>query len=292
MGRLLAAASVFVAVAIAGPATAADQTITITTAGFVPRDVTITAGESVTWTNADTRAHQVTVDRTPCSVTVQPASSATCTLRTPGRFTYRDSISRGNAWRGTITVRRAVSVTIAASPRTVVYRRATTLSGSVSSSREGERVTVQQQVCGSSTVAPVATVVTTTGGAWTLVVRPLKHTTYQARWSSAPPSTAAVRVRPRLTLRKLTRGRLALRVASAESFAGRTTVLQRFHVGLRRWVRVRYVVLAAMGGTAPTVVSGRNVRVNVRVGTRLRFVIGQRQVGSCYLPGTSNVVRR
>ena len=47
-----------------------------------------------------------------------------------------------------------------------------------------------------------------------------------------------------------------------------------------------------IGGTAPTVISGANVRANLRVGTRVRAVIGAAQVAPCYAAATSNVVRR
>jgi hypothetical protein len=40
------------------------------------------------------------------------------------------------------------------------------------------------------------------------------------------------------------------------------------------------------------VISGANVRASLRVGTRVRAVIGTAQVAPCYAAGTSNVVRR
>jgi len=284
---LLGLVAALVAVA---PAATADRPIVISAAGFTPRNVTINVGDTVTWSNTDTRAHQVVVDRV-CSITVQPAATGTCTFRATGRFDYREPSQNRNVWRGTITVRAGtLGVTIAASPRLVTYLGATTLSGAVSTAQPNERVSVRAQACGGTSFAALATVTTTTGGAWTLSARPQRTTVYEAQWRSVSARTT-VTVRPRVTIRKLTRGRFAVRVSAAQAFGGKIAVLQR-RTSTGSWVRVRYVTLRVMGGTAPTVISGANVRANIRVGTRVRAVIGSAQVAPCYVAGTSNVVRR
>ena len=278
------------ALVVVAPAATADRPIVISAAGFTPRNVTINVGDTVTWSNTDTRAHQVVVDRV-CSITVQPAATGTCTFRATGRFDYREPSQTRNVWRGTITVRAAqAGLTIAASPRLVTYLGATTLSGAVSTAQPNERVSVRAQPCGSTSFAALATVTTTTGGAWTLSARPQRTTVYEAQ-SRGVTARTTVTVRPRVSLRKLTRGRFAVRVSAAQGFGGKIAVLQR-RTSTGSWVRVRYVTLRVMGGTAPTVISGANVRANLRVGTRVRAVIGSAQVAPCYVAGTSNVVRR
>ena len=278
------------ALVVVAPAATADRPIVISAAGFTPRNVTINVGDTVTWSNTDTRAHQVVVDRV-CSITVQPAATGTCTFRATGRFDYREPSQTRNVWRGTITVRAATAgLTIAASPRLVTYLGATTLSGAVSTAQPNERVSVRAQPCGSTSFAALATVTTTTGGAWTLSARPQRTTVYEAQ-SRGVTARTTVTVRPRVSLRKLTRGRFAVRVSAAQAFGGKIAVLQR-RTSTGSWVRVRYVTLRVLGGTAPTVISGANVRANLRVGTRVRAVIGPAQVAPCYVVGTSNVVRR
>ncbi len=290
MRRLIVLLGLAAALVVIAPAASADQPIVISAAGFTPRNVTINVGDTVTWSNTDTRAHQVVVDRV-CSITIQPASTGTCTFRTAGRFDYREPTQNKNPWRGTITVRAAaLGVTIAASPRIVTYLGATTLSGAVSTAQPNERVSVRAQPCGTTSFASVATVTTATDGAWTLTARPQKTTVYEAQWRGAT-ARATVTVRPRVTLRKLTRGRFAVRVSAAQAFGGKVAVLQR-RTSTGSWVRVRYVTLRVLGGTAPTVISGANVRANIRVGTRVRAVIGAAQVAPCYAAGTSNIVRR
>jgi plastocyanin len=279
------------ALVVIAPAATADRPIVISAAGFTPRNVTVNAGDTVTWSNTDTRAHQVVVDRV-CAITVQPASTGTCTFRTIGRFAYREPTQTKNAWRGTITVRAStLAVTIAARPKVVTYLGATTLSGGISTAQANERVAVRAQACGSTSFAAVATVTTTTGGAWMLTARPQKTTVYEAQLRGVT-STTTVTVRARVTLRKLTRSRFAVRVSAAQAFGGKIAVLQRYRASTRSWVRVRYVTLRVLGGTAPTVISGANVRANLRVGTRVRAVIGSAQVAPCYAAATSNVVRR
>jgi plastocyanin len=291
MRRLMVLLGFVAALVAIAPAATADRPIVISAAGFTPRNLTVNAGDTVTWSNTDSRAHQVVVDRV-CAITVQPASTGTCTFRTTGRFSYREPTQTRNAWRGTITVRAgALGVTIAASPKVVTYLGATTLSGAVSTAQPNERVSVRAQPCGSTSFASVATVTTTSGGAWTLTARPQKTTVYEAQLRGVT-ATTTVTARPRVTVRKLTRGRFAVRVSAAQAFGGKIAVLQRYRSSTASWVRVRYVTLRVLGGTAPTVISGANVRANVRVGTRVRAVIGAAQVAPCYAAGTSNVVRR
>ena len=277
----------------AASGTAAERVITITPTGFVPRDVTINVGDVVTWRNTDTRAHQVVVERTTCNLTIQPGTSGSCPFRTEGRFTYREPAQRGNAWRGTITVRAApASVSLTARPQTVTYGAASTLSGAVSTAQPNERLTVTARACGATSFTNVGTVSTTTGGAWSLVVKPLNTTVYQVRWRNVASAQVTVKVRPRVTLRKLTRGRLVVRVAAAQSFGGKVAVLQRYVPATQRWVRVRFVVLRVISTGSPTIVSGATTRTRVKAGTRLRVVLGQAQVGACYVAGVSNTVRR
>jgi plastocyanin len=291
MKRFFFVAAVAAGLLSTASGTAAERLMTITATGFVPRNATVDVGDVVTWRNADTRAHQVVVART-CNITVQPGATGSCTFRNAGRFSYREPAFRGTAWRGTITVRAlAGSLTIAARPTTVTYGGAATLTGAVSSAQASERVGVTAGACGSTALANVATVSTAAGGTWTLAVRPLQRTVYQARWRNVSSAQATVNVRPRVTVRKLTRSRFLVRVAAAQSFGGKVVSLQRYVPSARRWVRVRFVVLRTISAGNPTIVSGATARAGVRAGTRVRAVLGQGQVGACYVASISNTVR-
>lgn len=293
MRKLLFVAASVAALVVASSAATATVAVSITRAGFVPNDVSIRAGDTVTWTNNDTQVHQVVSQAREDAFASPPLQSGQTfvhTFRTAGRFTITDPLNRNR--RMTVRVAPApASVTISARPQSVVYGGAVTLSGAISSQQQNQRVSVLAQPCGQASFAKVADVTTTAGGAWTLAAQPVVNTVYQAQWRNVT-SAVTVRVRPRIVLRRLASRRFRVRVLAAQSLAGRAVAFQRYRAATRTWVRVRTVFLRPGGtATAPTVVSAATFRARVRRNLRVRVVMGQAQVGPCYLPGRSNVVR-
>ena len=293
MRKLLLLTAGALTLAVAPSASTATVTVSITRAGFVPNEVSIRAGDTVVWTNNDTQPHQVVSQAREdafASPPLLPGQSFTHTFRSAGRFTITDPLNRNR--RMTVRVAAApASLTIAARPQALIYGGATTLSGAISSQQENQRVSVFAQPCGQATFTRVADVTTTSGGAWTLAAKPTARTVYRAQWRNVT-SAITVNVRPRMALRRIAAGRFRVRVLAAQSLAGRAVVFQRFRAATRTWVRVRIVFLRPGGtATAPTVVSAATFRARVRRGLRVRAVMGQAQVGACYLPGRSNVVR-
>lgn len=270
-------------------APAATRNVTITRAGFVPESVTIAAGDTVTWTNADTTVHQVAFDRAPCNLTIAPGQSGSCTFRAGGSFNYRDPTQRGG-FRGTITVTGARrSVTLQGSRTSVTFGGSATLSGVVSDQQAGENVAVFAQECGNATFTRVNAATTAAGGNWSLAVKPTINTVYQARWRTAESQTFTVKVRPRITLRRVG-SRYTVRLTAGRSFAGKLVSFQRRALG--RWVTIRRVRLTATSTpVAGTVVTSRTFRARVRSGLRLRVFLPQAQAGACYLAAPSNAVR-
>jgi plastocyanin len=294
MTKMLAFAAALVALAVAAPAQAATVPVTITRAGFVPNPVDIKVGDTVLWTNADTQDHQVVGTQSPeqfASPVLKPSETFAHTFREAGRFRYEDPLVRRPRLRGTVRVEApAASLTLAASPRTATYGRATTLSGRLSTGASGEKVSLFAQACG-TTFVHVAETETTAGGAFTFGHRPTNNTAYQARWKSTSGATMTVSVRPRVSLAKIGPRKFRVRVFAASSFADKLAVVQRFDRTRRVWVRVRLVTLRAAGtGTQPTVVSGVTFRARVSARTRVRILLRQAQVGSCYVASRSNVV--
>jgi plastocyanin len=291
MRRLFIAVTAVLALIALGSATAADQTVAITRAGFVPADVTIAVGDTVTWRNGDTVVHQVVFDRTPCNLTIQPGASASCTFRAGGRFNYRDP-SQAGSFRGTVRVTGArASVTLSASRRTATFAAPVTLSGVVSNQQANEAVVVQGQECGKPAFTRVGAATTTTGGNWTFVVKPTINTVYQVRWRTSTSSTVTVKVRPRIRLSRVG-SRFNVRVTAAQSFTGKTILFQRFRPVVRRWATLKRVRLGASTTPSPgTVVTPARFRARVRVGWRLRVFLPQTQAGACYLAAPSNTLR-
>jgi plastocyanin len=291
MRRLFIAVAAVLALTALGSATAADRAVTITRTGFVPADVTIAVGDSVTWRNTDTAVHQVVFTGTACNLTIQPGASRSCTFREGGRFNYRDPSQQGS-FRGTVTVTGPrTSVTISAARRTTTFAVPVTLSGVISSQQANESVTVQGQECGKTAFTRVGAATTTSGGNWTLAVKPTINTTYQARWRTADSSTVIVKVRPRIRLTRVG-SRFKARVIAAQSFTGKTILFQRYRTAVRRWVTLKRVTLgASTTPTAGTFVTPANFRARIRRGWRLRVLLPQAQAGTCYLAAPSNTLR-
>jgi plastocyanin len=296
MKRLLAATAALAGLVAAAPLPAATVTVTITRLGFVPSSVTIKTGDAVTFRNTDTAVHQVVFTKTtgvtctPSPVVIQPTQTASCTFATAGSYGYRDQTDK--KLKGTVVVQAApASLSIAANPLVRVYAGKTTLSGTLSTGQANQRITVEAQLCGAAAATPVADVTTTTGGAWSYVAQPVKATTYSARWKNVASAAVVVKVRPRLRLGKVAPHRYSVRLFASDSMSGKVAFFQRYNASLRRWVTVKRVVLAAgPSAVAPTVVSAATFTARIKARLRVRAVITQAQVGSCYLPGFSNVI--
>jgi plastocyanin len=300
MRRFLITAAALWALVFVGAAGAKTVTVSITTNGYVPNAVTIAVGDTVRFTNNDTVVHQVTFKSTagvtcaPNPLVIQPAQSGTCTFASPGTFTYSDPNVKGNTFRGTVTVTGqapAETLTLTAKPRTLVYGGKVTLTGVLSNQKVGENVEVLATGCGQTAATKMTTVQTTTGGAYTAIVAPLTNTSYTVKVKNTSSQAVTVKVRPRLRLGKVALHRYSLRVLAAQSFAGKYGTFQRYNGALGRWANVKRVLLRANStGIAPTVITSVSFRATVPSRSKVRVILSQLQVGSCYLPGRSNAI--
>lgn len=300
MRKFLITAVAVISLVIVGAAGAKTVTVSITKNGYVPNAVTIAVGDTVQFTNSDTVAHQVVfktttgVTCTPNPLILQPTQTGTCTFASPGSFTYSDPNVKGNTFRGTVTVTGQVPaemLTLSAKPQAVVFGGKVTLTGTLSSQKVGENVDVLATACGQTAATKVTTVQTTTGGAYTAVVQPLKNTVYTVKVKNTSSPAVTVKVRPRLRLGKVAPHRYSLRVFAAQSFAGKYGTFQRYNATLARWVNVKRVLLRPNStGIAPTVITSVSFRSTISARLKVRVVLPQLQVGSCYLPGRSNVI--
>ena len=299
---LLTVASLAAAGAVADTARSAataTQTVKITAAGYVPASVSITAGDAVTFTNSDTVAHTVTFKSTTgmhCNHVVPlvlPAGqSASCTFSTPGKFTFTDPVNKGKKFRGTVNVAQKLTSSLTATPTAVVYGRKLTLAGKLASQQAGQSLQVLAQQCGASNSTKIGNVTTTTGGAFSFPAQPLKQTAYTVKLNNLTSSAVTGKVKPRLQLNRVARHRFVVHVFAAQSFAGKYATFQRYVRTTKRWRTVKRVLLQANStGVAPTVITSANFRSSIRARLRVRMVLGQAQVGSCYLAGRSNTIR-
>jgi plastocyanin len=291
MGMRFAAALVL-ALAALPSASAADRAVTIASTGFVPKDVTVAAGDSVTWRNTDTRLHQVNFDKAPCNLMIAAGASGSCTFRAGGKFNYRDASMPGGSFRGSVTVTGPkTSVTLAASRRVTPFSAPVTLSGVVSNQQTGESVAVSAQECGKTAFTRLGSATTTAGGNWTFTVKPGLNTVYRARWRTTDSPTATVKVTPKIRLTRL-RSRFTVRISATHGFIGKVVFFQRYRVAVRRWVTLKRVTLGSVKPpVAGTVVTSASFRSGVRRGWRLRVLLPQPQAGTCYVSVASNTLR-
>jgi plastocyanin len=287
MGKMLMATAVALAVLVGGSAALAKtEGIEITKNGFNDNTVAIVSGDSVTWKNMDTADHQVVVDKTSCTLSLEPGQSSSCTFSTPGTFTFADPAMKGNGFAGTLTVgQNTRSVSLSSTRSVGILGDATTLSGTVSSKQAGENVTIIAQANGQPMTSTQVT--TTTGGNWSLQVQPQLNTTYQAQYEGATSTAATVNVRPRITLEKVGRARYLAVVVAARSMAGKTVNLTRWTRGAG-WVTIGQQQLQSIARTNTTVVTTFSASVNL--GTKLRIFMPAAQTTPDYLDGHSNFV--
>lgn len=111
------AAAGLLALALAGPASASGGDVTIASFAFTPASVTVSVGDSVTWTNNDGATHTATGSGFDTGQ-IAPGASKSVTMTTAGTFTYHCAIHP--SMTGTVVVAAA-----AASPTPKATARAT-----------------------------------------------------------------------------------------------------------------------------------------------------------------------
>jgi plastocyanin len=282
MRRLILVAVAVAALVGAVGGSAATTTVTITKAGFVPADVSVRVGDTVTWTNTDNVVHQVVFDKVACNLTIQPAASGSCTFTTAGSFNYRDPSQRGS-FRGTVDVLAPSALTtMAASRTTVVYGQTVTFNGQLTSKRSGETVELWAQQFGQNTFLKVTQVTSTDNGNWAVTTKPTIKTVYQVRVRNATSQSVTINVKPKVTLGYGSVTRLfTVRVLATPSFAGKVVTFQR-RSSLGQWVSVKKLTLNST--------STARFRASLPKGrTAVRAILPAAQTLPGYLAGVSPV---
>src|SRR6266498_3891253 len=155
-----------------------------------------------------------------------------------------------------------------------------------------ETVTLVQLPAGQTTKQVVATLQTTTGGAFSFSVTPQINTTYQAQWKNLSESSVIVQVAPLIKLPYVSRtGYFHFYVTAGRSFAGHFVFLQRLTLS-RQWVNIRQLALGSKSGR---IMSLAFVRASIPRGRwSVRIFMPASEVGDGYLEtasGTQPVVK-
>jgi hypothetical protein len=175
----------------------------------------------------------------------------------------------------------------------VKYGSPVTLSGAVSTKKAGVTVTLVQLPFGQTTKEVVATLQTTTGGAFSYTVTPQVNTTYQVQWPGKSESSVTVQVQPAIKLPFVSKsGYFHFYVTAGTSFAGKTVYLQRYTLA-KTWVNIRTLTLGQKSGRLISVKSVK--RIVPRGRWSIRVFMPATEMGGGYLDawsGTQPVVRR
>ena len=291
MRRVLMLAALIGALAVAGSATSATTTVvSITAKAFVPKNVSITAGDTVKWINNDTKNQQVKCNK--CSFTspvLATAGTYSYTFTKAGKFAITDPLN--GKLKGTVTVKApAATIALAAKPGTVKYGSPTTLSGTYSTKQANQNVVLLGKVCGAKAFTKITTAKTGTGGTFSQSEMPTLHTIYQAKIGTATSPSVTVKVQPTIQLTKVGRHKFRVNVSAANSLVGKTVLFQRRKAS-GRWITVKKVTLKAATTSGKTTISSKTFKSNVHRGRRVRITMTLRQTAPCYAAGRSNVIR-
>lgn len=277
-------------------AMAAPQSVTITASGFVPRDVTVQVGESVTFTNTDSVAHQVEFKGAgvtcPASPFVlQAGQSGACTFAVAGNLSYSDPNTRGSTYRGTVMVTAppgvGAAITLAASRPLVVYGQRVSLTGKANPAKGSVTVDLWARPYPEPAFAKVATTTTEGDGSYAFALPPQLRTEYRTQFvdgaakAESPVVTVLVRPKVALSVRSVSGGKAKLRtgVVSTVSYAGKPVLVQRRN-SQGGWTTIRTVKLGQFSSSTFT--------VRVPSGTsRWRVYLQASQAGGGYEPGFS-----
>jgi plastocyanin len=254
--------------------------------GFHPATLAVKVGDSVRWTNNSDKKHQIVSNGGAFSSPVlTPGTGWTFTFKAPGHYRYHDGLRP--ALKGVVNVQGpAPSVSISASTSLVTYGSDVTLSGTISTQKEGQDVVLLGKSYPDSSFSELETVMTIAGGDWSFTATPTILTTYAARFKGSTSQPVTVSVRPKITFR-YARGFLSTRVTAGTSFAGHFVFLQR-HTRFGQWINVRRLKLGLQ--------SGRVFRPPHRRGLSIyRIFLTTNQAGPGYVSnhsGTQRVRRR
>ena len=274
MRKLIGALTAVAALAVASPAGAAPKAVNIFSSGFSPKAVTITQGDTVTWTNRDTANHQILASRGEfVSPILHSGARYSFTFNAAGSYSYKDELFP--TLTGSITVKGLPpSVTLGASTPIIVSGAKIVVSGIVSNHMAGESVAIYYRPYPQPNLIQRATILTSDGGAFSYIVAPQVLTTYEAAWKGAFSIPATVQVRPNLSLGR--NNGWIVHASAARSFAGRSVQIQRLNAATGQWVTLRKVMLGARSSARVVLTLPKGIN-------RLRVTMSVNQAGAGYL---------
>src|SRR6266536_1735419 len=280
---LRAVAALAVGATPAMPASTATATVQIKLVSYAPTTEKIKTGDTVKWVNTDTQNHQVVSNNGSfVSPILGPGKTYSHRFTAAGTYRYHDGLNP--SVKGAVSVTGPPpAVTAGVSLPIIVYGQSVSLSGTVSNGSANEKVTIYQQPYPQTSFAELTTVLTTTNGAWNVVLSPSPKilTQYQAKWNGRTSATVGVQVRPRIRLSNRN-GRFTTIVQSATSHARHGVLAQRLS-RFGQWVTLKKVRLGSKSSAV--------FRLTLPKGkSRIRIAMSVNQAGGGYLGGYSPTI--
>jgi plastocyanin len=238
---LLVPLALVAALVVAVGASADTKTVQITKSGFTPAGSSIQLGDTVTWRNTDTAAHQVVADDgTFASPVLKSGETYSFTFQKTGKTAYHDEFAKTR--KGSVTVTGSpASVTLNASSTTINYGDNVALNGQTSGQITNEPVTLTSQPYGKGTQS-VSTTTTAASGAFGFDVTPSIQTAYQAHWRTGNSPNVTVNVAPRVGFGRVGT-RYNVKVTSDLAYGGRYVMVQRKDAFGGNWTNAKRVFL-------------------------------------------------
>jgi hypothetical protein len=231
-----------------------------------------------------------------CTAVSGATSQSYGVLRTDVGHTLRVDVTATNQYGATTSESKAtpvikvaptppapVTTTITATKQETTCCQSLTLSGTVSTAKAGEQITILGQQQDEIVPDVIGTVTTDSSGNWSLTVHPLIQTQYIAQTSTSKTTPLLVKVHPRLGL-GVSGNNFSAKITGRDSFAGAVALFQVQSPG-GSWRTVQLVVTNLQ--------SVARFHVNLKRGKtyNVRIYLPQRQAGAGYLDGTSHMRR-
>jgi plastocyanin len=260
---------------------ATTKTVKITSSGFSPRIVGITADDSIVFRNSDTRNHQIVSTRGAfASPVIAPGKSFTFVFSEAGTYDYRDALNP--KLTGTIKVAGLPpALTFGVSAPQISYGATVTLSGQINSKKADEQVTLTATPYGQPSPVVLANVLTGPDGSFAYTTRPQWLTVYQASWKGATSIAATTAVAPVITFGR--HNGWVTRVYAGRSMAAKTVQVQTVS-RFGQWVTIKRVSLGPRSTARFSLSLARGPHL-------LRVVMSVNQAGVGYLGATGSEVR-
>jgi plastocyanin len=227
-----------------GYALAASLTVSLTEAGPQPTLATVAWGDTVTFSNGDSRPHRVTIPRVAVETPeIPPGGTFEYVFNgRGGNFGYRQ-MGGGPNRPGTIVVELRGTVTLTATPAIVPWGKTLRLAGRSSFPGTPVNLAVYRAPGGTADWTQVETVNAAADGSFAFVLKPERGARYRAQAAADQVRSAPVLVsmQPILSARSAARRTKTAKnvtISARVTPAGAATNLdlERFDSGRRRWV--------------------------------------------------------